>query len=155
METPYKAVEFTKHEVVTRQTLDQMQSNLQWIKDNTPRSRVYAPNGVPTDVLTVIVSGKALIKKNKKSDTGHANVKFRGNIFDPRCRPHVTRGINAGFQRNIFCTLHGPGKTNYPDSTGFAITVNIAADKDKQDAIKKNFYVHWQAHGYRKDNMNV
>lgn len=151
--TPFKAMSFVKDDVVTKDSLDQMQANYQWINDNTPRGRFYRGNGEPLDVRTLVVSGRARIRKNKKDDTGKARVRFR-KAFAPNCHPHVTTGIVSDFQRRIFCVVNGPGGVNYPNANGFEIKVNIAAEKKKNDKIQKEFWIHWHAFGYRTDDMN-
>ena len=152
METPFRALSFVNHEVITRDKMDQLQADYQWINDNTPRGRLYRDGGV-LDYQLMLVAGKSLIRRNRKRDDQKVGVRF-AKAFHPNCRPNVTTGVVADFQRQIFCTVHGPKGVNYPNYTGFEISVNIAADNKKQDVIKKNFYVHWSAMGYRKADMN-
>lgn len=153
METPYKAVSFAKHDIITRDTLDTLQQNYQWINENTPRGRFYRGGGVPTALNVVVVAGKKEIPQNKKRDWAVVPVRL-GKSFAPSCSPSVTTGVVADFQRQIFCVVHGPQGVNYPTSEGFQISVNIASDKPKEDVIKKNFFVHWHALGFRTDDMN-
>lgn len=160
METPYKAVSFSKHDTITKQDMDQLQNNYQWIKDNTPRGQFYRAEKNIEQTLLVLVAGKRLIRRHPKTDSAKVAVKF-GKVFAPDCRPAVTTGVVADFQKKIHCVVNGPGKTNYPNATGFEINVNIAGPKDKKgtpvrrrkDVIKKPFWVHWQAMGYRTDNL--
>lgn len=153
METPYRAVAFNTNDVLTRAKMDQLATNYQWIKDNTPRNIVFREDEPVVTDLTVIVGGYARINKNKKRDEQKVNVKFPANTFAPDCQPHVTTAVVSGFQRQIFCVCHGLGKKNLPDSTGFSLSVNIAADRKKEDKIKKDFFIHWHAHGYRTEDM--
>lgn len=153
METPYRAVSFAKHQIIDESTMDQLQSNNQWIHDNTPRGRYYRYGSTPKDTQTVLICGRALIRRNRKSDSARVGVRF-GRAFHPTCRPSVTTGVVADFQRKIFCTVHGPEGINLPTSSGFEISINIAADRATQDSIRKSFWVHWAAFGFRRDDMN-
>ena len=153
MEDPYRAVSFVDGETITLDKMNQMETNLQWINDNTPRGRYYRASGSPLDVRTIVVGGKALVKKNIKSDSAKVSVRF-GRAFSSSCTPNVTVGICSDFQTKIFCVVNGPKGKLFPDATGFEIYVNIAADKATEDRIRKDFWIHWHAFGYRDDDMN-
>lgn len=158
METAYRALSFKQHDVMLRSDMDQVQQNLQWVKDNTPRGRLYhkGPHGVTTrDNLLVVICGKVKIPRNRKQSTSHAYVKF-GAAFDPACNPNVTTAICADHQRNLFVVINGPKGKNIPDHTGFEVYAAIQDDPKtkKQDVIKKDFLVHWIAMGFRRDDMN-
>jgi hypothetical protein len=101
----------------------------------------------------VLIGGRVKIAQNKKSDTATVKVSF-ASAFAPDCLPSVTTVVVADFQTKIFCVVTGPGQNDYPTANGFKATVNVAAEVDTQDYIKKNFWVHWNAFGYRTDNIN-
>lgn len=153
METAYKAVNFSKHDIIMRSDLDQINANLRWVYENTPRGRHYRESGEPRPENLLIIAGKAKINQDHKRESATVAVKF-GESFAPNCNPSITTGVVADFQRKIFCVVHGPGSINYPTAQGFQISVNIAAGSEKNDIIKKDFWVHWCALGYRKDDMN-
>jgi len=155
--TPYRAVSFEKNDVITRGSLDQLQSNLQWINDNAPRGRFVRINDEPLDVRTVLIGGKvhfparnAAMALSKKISFPKGSGSTKDGVFNPSCRPHITTGIISDFQRRIFCAVTGPNDNNYPDGTGFRIRVYIAAEKQKNKKIQKDFFVCWQAMGWRK-----
>lgn len=158
METPYRSVGFKQHEVMTRDAMDQVEQNLQWINDNTPRGRLYRKTKtgiVIKEDLLVIIGGKTKISRNRKKSTGRATVKF-GAAFDSNCNPNVSTAICADHQRTFFCVVNGPKGKNLPDATGFEISVAIQDDPKtkKTDVIKKDFWVHWIAVGFRTDDLN-
>lgn len=158
METPYREVSFKQHDIMTRDLIDQVEQNLQWIKDNTPRGRLFrktASGIVLKDTLLIVVAGKTKINRNRKHPYASATVKF-GLAFDPACSPNITTAICADHQRNLFCVINGPKGKKLPDSTGFDIHVAVQDDPKtkKVDSIKKDFWVHWIAMGYRTDDMN-
>lgn len=152
METPYRAVTFEEHQIIDSSTMNQIQSNYQWINDNTPRGRFYRAT-TPLDTKTMLIAGRVLIARNKKSDSAKVSVRF-GKAFDPTCRPSVTTGVVADYQRKIFCSAHGPDGVDLPNNTGFEISINIAEDKATQDFIRKSFWVHWAAFGYRTEAIH-
>lgn len=152
METPYRAVNFSKHDPITRPDLNQVVANYQWINENTPAGRSHKPNEQSVDYYTLIIAGKARIGKRPKMDSARVKVKF-GTGFAPNCKPAVTTGIVSQEQRSIHCVVNGLGQINYPTATGFEISVVIDATNPKQDHIKRDFFVHWSAMGYRAEDM--
>lgn len=151
--TPYRAVEFKRDDVITKTTLDQVQSNMQWINDNTPRGRFVRHNDEILDEKLVILAGRKRVRRMPKKDMANAKVRF-GRAFSPRCSPHVTTSVVAEKQRRIFCIVNGPGGRLTVNSEGFEIKVNVAAEKKKNDKIKEPIWVHWHAFGYRTDDMD-
>lgn len=158
--TPYKQVTFEQGDVITRDTLDQIQTNFQWIKDNAPRTRLFLPDDTWSDTNLVIMAGKVKINPNKKSDTGKAVVKFQPG-FAADTRPHVTTAIVATWTRKIHCTVGGIGSESYPTAEGFEVYANIAlenmkakkkADQKKNDKLSKPVWIHWIAYGLGTGN---
>lgn len=150
--TPFKAMKFKKNDVITKDDMDQMNSNLQYLEDMTPHARFYKGDGTPMDIRSTIIGGRTRIRKNKKSDDARVRVSFPAGTFDADCHPHVTTGIIAEHQTKIFCVVNGPGVA-YPNANGFDIQINIAAGK-KHDKIVKEFWVAWHAFGYRVDELS-
>lgn len=143
--TPFRAVNWSPSELVGEDKMDQMNSNMSWLRDNTPRGVYTLPSGLRRVEGLRIASGRVLITA-RKSDSAIAPVRF-GNFFSSRCQPIVTTGIVAEGQRKIFAIINGFGQL-HPDHRGFQVAVNIAADAEKFDRISKSFYVTWQAMGY-------
>lgn len=158
METAYRSVGFKQHDTMTRDLMDQIQQNLQYIMDNTPRGRLYKKTDagiVLQDDLLVIIGGKVKLPRNRKSSTARATVKF-GAAFDSGCVPNVTTAICADAQRTLFCVVNGPGGKTLPDHTGFEISCAVQDDPTtkKSEVIKKDFFVHWIAMGFRTDDLD-
>lgn len=160
METPYRAIKFDQYDTITRDDVNQLGANLQWIHDNTPRGRMYrtvddAPYA--QEIRTVLLCGSVWVGKSKKEATVKRTVSF-GKAFDPQCHPNVTTGIVSQGAGNVFCVVSGPNKKPLPDSTGCEIKVTAPdADgkiKKKNWEIAKPILIHWQAFGYRAENEN-
>lgn len=152
METPYRAVNFSKHDPITRPDLNQVVANYQWINENTPTGRFRKPNDKLVDSYTLIIAGKARIGKKPKHDSARVRVKF-GTGFDPSCHPAITTGVVCQEQRAVHCVVNGIKGTLYPNATGFEINVVIDNPNPKKDKIKRDFFVHWSAMGYRAEDM--
>jgi hypothetical protein len=158
LETAYRSVSFKNHETMTRDLMDQIEQNLQYVKDNTPRGRLFKKTNkgvILKDDLLVIIAGKVKIPRNRKSSSARATVKF-GAAFASNCTPNVTTAICADHQRTIFCIVNGPAGQTLPDHTGFEVHCSVQDDPTtkKTDVIKKDFWVHWIAMGFRTDDLN-
>lgn len=153
MTSPFVSQSFVTNDVITKDSLDQMQSNLQWLKDNIPRGR-YNYNTGYTDENAVILCGQVKIGKSKKESVVRKRIRF-GKAFAPNCTPNVTFGICSDSTREIFCVINGINGAGFPDGTGFDLVVAVP-DDDRKKAwqIKKPFYIQWQAFGYRAEDMN-
>lgn len=163
--TPFKAISFVKDETITKNTMDQLQSNFQWIYDNTPRGGYFRTNGNSRDERTVLMAGRHKVMRDPKTNAGTASVSF-GRGFHPDCKPHVTTGIITDKERRVWCVVNGPGGTGLPNSSGFEIKIRVMeppvkkqaeADKTKKDErvqIEKEFWVAWHAFGYRPEKVN-
>lgn len=153
METTFKAVDFAKHDVITRDLLDIIQANNQWLSENTPRTRQIGDDGSVVDDLGIIVSGRVRIPRSKKNANSVQTVSF-GKAFHPTCYPAVTTGVVSENQRQIFCVVNGPEGRTLPNASGFDIRINVDEDAwvgtgKKRWKIAKEFFVYWQAAGYR------
>lgn len=150
METPFKAMDFRRGDIITKSDMDQMQTNLQWLYEHTPRGLFYTKSGNTTTTGISIACGKVRIPKNAKSDTREVKLSFPRGAFASNCHPHVTTGIEADQQFRIHCVVAGPGGNGVPTNTGGTIKINIAADYEKHDSVLKEFFVTWHAFGFRR-----
>lgn len=155
MITPFKSMNFVLNEVITKDELDTMQTNLQWLLDNTPRGRFIQENGRPVDVRSVIVSGREDIPASKNNSTVKKSVTFP-KAFYVNCRPNVTTAILTDAEPEVFCVVSGPGNSIVPTATGFEITVTVNDQRKKKEdwRISKPFHIYWQAFGYRASDVN-
>ena len=142
--TPFRAVSWTHTELISEDKMDQISSNMNWLRDNTPRAH-YRAHGLNKKDQIKIASGLALITARKQN---HATQRVSfGNFFSPNSRPIVTTGTVSNAQRRIFVTHDGIGQL-HPDHTGFDIHVVIFATTKRQNRITRNFYVSWHAMGW-------
>ena len=143
--TPFKIIQWSPSDIITDDRLHNINSNLTWLHDKTPRGMYTLPGGARKDTNIKIAAGRVAIPATK-SQNASASVRF-GNFFSTGCQPIVTTGIVSDFQRKLFCAINGFGQLQ-PDHTGFQVFVNVAATLDKNDYIASTFYITWQALGY-------
>lgn len=143
--TPFKIIQWSPSEIISDDRMDNINSNLTWLHDNTPRGLYTLPGGARKSTNIKISGGRVVIPASK-SDSASASVRF-GNFFSAGCQPIITTGIVADFNRRIFCAINGFGELQ-PDHTGFQVFVNVAAEVNKNDKIASRFFVTWQALGY-------
>lgn len=144
--TPFRVVNWSPNELIGEDKMDQMNSNMTWLRDNTPRVYYTLPSGFRRVEGVRIAAGRALIPP-KKTDNATAQVYFN-NLFSQGCQPIVTTGIVSSSQRHIFAVVNGLGSTTQPDNRGFGIFVKIMTGNKKTNFIKHSFYVSWMALGY-------
>jgi hypothetical protein len=143
--TPFKIIQWSPSEIISDSRMDNINSNLSWLYENTPLGIYTLPGGARKTTGIRIACGRVTIPPTK-SDNASASVRF-GNFFSSGCQPIITTGIVSDFQRRLFAAINGFGDLN-PDHTGFQVYVNVAAGKEENDYISSRFYVTWQAMGY-------
>jgi len=160
METPYRAVDFAEHEVITLETMNQISNNLQWIHDNTPRSRFFTEVDevvTTTDERMVILFGRINVGQSRKNSTVKKKVSF-AKSFAPDCLPNVTTGVIARGAGNVFCVVNGPKGSVLPTARGCEIVVTAPhADdtiKKRKWQIAKPIVINWQAYGIRSGELS-
>lgn len=155
--TQFKALDFQPNEVITRDKLDQMQDNLQWINDNTPRGRLFHGNARYESDL-VIVSGRTLISRAKYKYVG-AKSQYFGPWFEPGTAVNISTGVISDQKKQVFCVVNGLGNSPHPDYRGFAIYISITTlsarpklvkGKRQRDKPDRPIYVSWMATGLKR-----
>jgi hypothetical protein len=158
--TVFKAIDFVPHEPITRDKLDAMQANSQWIMENTPRGRFIPDSGPSVESELIIVGGRTVIPRYKYNRWAYATVHF-GSSFEPGTYVHVTTGVVSQQKKRVHCITNGPVGTDFPDYRGFDIEIYVLdlserpalvrgkAQADKPDQL---IYVFWSAMGKRRKN---
>jgi hypothetical protein len=140
----FKVVNWTPNEVVGEEKMEQMNTNMVWLRDNTPRAIYTLPSGFRRDTGLRIAAGRTNFAA-RRSDTARSTVYFN-NLFVEGCQPIITTGLISNKQVNVVHAISGIGQL-HPDARGFEINVAVNASKKKHDKIK-GFYVSWIAMGY-------
>jgi len=141
--TPFRHIDLANHEPVTKEKLDQFQSNIQWVIDHTPVT-LHVNDARQASISNLIIVG-GRIKLPFKGGSTAAAVWFNG-AFDSTTLPIVTTGINSEGYKQLWTTMSGIGTTALPDSRGFELAIR------SMDAITTNYpyiYINWMAIGKR------
>lgn len=142
-ESQYKPVIWNQNDLAAPEKLAQGESNVDWVKDNTPRTR-YRAFSVDRAQGIRILSGVAMIPAQTDS-TGSVNVSF-GSFFTPDCQPVITHGI-VSEKRKLHVTITGLGQF-IPDDRGFNIFAQMNNSDPKRNILDSRTYVPWTAVGY-------
>lgn len=142
--TPFKVISWSPEQPITKDKLDAMVSNDNWLRDNMIRAR-YATIGDSRETGVRMLSGLATVRSSK-SASRTVNVNF-GSFFSQSCKPVVTTGIVSKTQRQIFVTIDGPGSKPMPTRDGFQIHVMIGSN-NKKKKIKRDFFVSYLVMGF-------
>lgn len=145
--TPFRHISFDDHEPVTKEKLDQLQSNIQWIVDNTPVALSVDAAGNAGISSMIIVAGRATIPiTNGRAAT---RVYFDG-AFDASATPIVTTGVISDNYKQLWVGVSGIGDIIAPDPRGFDIGVLTKEPSSKAP----NVTVHWIAMGKRSPDYD-
>lgn len=143
--TGYKPLSWNQGDNITKEKLNQMANNDQWLFDNIPRAD-YQALGVHKNEGIRIAAGVALIKASTKP-WGFTDVHL-SNFFSSGSTPIVTTGgaVTTHIRRAII-SVNGFGRT-HPDNRGFRIWVSLDQRPWEPNRIFSPFYVPWHAIGY-------
>jgi hypothetical protein len=145
--TPYKAISFANHDVLTKDKMDQLQFNAQWLYENTPRARFNdTSTGRIIDTGIIILSGRVYVPRSQHLNAGTVNVTFGGVGFSTTTKVSVQTSVISDQSKQIFVTLKGFG-TSVPDYRGFTATINVL---DTPKVTARPIYLMWKAVGPRQ-----
>lgn len=147
--TPYKPVAFSAGENITKEKMGQMNNNIQWLFENSPRM-TYDANGIKRSSGLKVASGIVPIAPNN-TDWGSGRVYF-GNFFSVGCNPVVVGTVNAnpltGKARKV-CSVSGVDTTPVIDHRGFQWWVwSNEPSWVAQPYFDTTNYFHWIAVGW-------
>lgn len=155
--TPYRKVDFTDTEkdaweIISTDDLNQVVSNLQYIKENSPtiQHRGLGTNNTRQEERVQIVCGKVEIPANKKSDNVAKNVKFPAETFLAGSHVHIALGIEGAHwtdYHKLHAVAQGLNGAGYPSYKGFRVFVNNHALDPRNDKMIRMIRVHWIAIG--------
>ena len=120
---PYKSVSWGV-EPISKDKLNQMANNDQWLFENTPRM-MYNARGVKKTSGVKILAGIALAPASKTTVTSVAV--YFGSFFSQGCTPVVVATpVHASGRTRMHTIVKGIG-TGYPDHRG--VTLVVTADE--------------------------
>ena len=142
--TSFKILSWSDDELITTDKLDDMVSNIEWVRDNMVSGNYAAFNKSKKDGVKIMAGITQITKQGNQSATKQVNF---NSFFNPLAKPIVTISAVSSHQRRIFTTLSGIGKP-FPDGRGFTAHVYIEAEKAANKKITHDFYISWIAVGW-------
>lgn len=141
----FVAVTWSPNQLIDEDSLDQMNNNITYLRDQSTDGLYQHLGGGGTDKGIKLLCGRGIITP-RKGDDARLRISFN-KLFTPNSTPIVTTSITSTHQTNIFLTIEGIGRV-HPNHQGFVAKVNVAADLKRQDRIARKIYINWIAMGY-------
>lgn len=141
----FVAVNWTANQIIDEDSLDQLNSNTVYLRNQSVNGKYMHLNGGVTDFGVKILCGKKQITP-RKSDTALLSVGF-AKLFTPESAPVVTTSLTSPGPVKFFHIVNGIGRL-HPDHRGFEVKVNVYADVKANDTFSQSIFVNWIAMGY-------
>ena len=141
----FVAVSWSPGQLVEEDTLDQMNNNITYLRDQMVDGQYQHRLGGLTDTNIKLLCGYATIPPNK-ANTATTSVSF-SKMFSPNSYPVVTASVIGTKNRNIDLTLGGIGQT-FPNHQGFYAKVYVGDIGKVVGQIHGTIYIMWIAMGY-------
>lgn len=141
----FVAVNWTANQLIDEDSMDQVNSNLVWMRNHKVEGKYQHLGNSTTEVGLKILCGRRQITP-RKNDTAIVQVGFT-KIFTPDSIPVITTSIVSPSQVNFFTIINGINRL-HPNHQGFECKVNVAATKKANDKIQKSIFINWIAMGY-------
>lgn len=132
--TPYKPTSWSVGEQITREKLNQMTANDQYIFENQPNA-FYNAHGIKKTTGLKIMAGYVYIAGGKAKH--YQKAVYFGNFFSVGCKPIVVTGQVIQKQSRIHCIIRGLTGEYWPDHRGFTAVV------DSDELSTKSNYFHY------------
>lgn len=142
----FVAVTWSPSQLIDEDTLDQINANLIYLRDQSVDGKYMNSLDGVTSVGIKLLCGRKTISP-VKSDTVSALVGF-AKMFTANSYPIVTTSLTSPSGKVKFHhIIHGIDR-DHPNHQGFSVKINLAHENVKQDIIDKPIYVNWIAMGY-------
>lgn len=144
--TAFKVVSWSPLDPITKDKLDAMVSNDNFLKDNMISGQ-YSRGSINRRTGLRVLTGIMPVPSHPKSGS-YDKVVNLGTFFSQNCMPMITTGIYSQHHRKVFVTIDGPGNVKYPTSSSFAMHVRVEGAKAGAKINRKPFDIVWVAVGY-------
>lgn len=141
--TTYKPITWNQGEYVTRDKLQAMVNNDDYLLENMPRVRYTW--GINNDLKNKILAGRITVPSAKQE---YFNVKLDlPNYFTPGCSPIVVATPVSNQEDEVHITVHGSW-VDKPSATDIVLRGRLSSSSGKKKYIERTIYVDWIAVGY-------
>lgn len=144
----YKNVSWSTGDIPTKEKLNQMTSNDNWLFENMPKA-VYNTAGIKRASGIKLLAGTTPYPAST-TDWVDATTSF-GNFFSPGCKPVVVSTVSTAPSSRKFVTIQSVEGTEQIDHRGFKARVSNYEwlfDGGKDRVIKRGGLIMWIAIGY-------
>lgn len=144
----YKNVSWSTSETLTKEKLNQMAANDEWLFQNMPKA-VYNAAGVKRAAGLKIMAGSSPYPA-ANADYARVVTNF-GNYFSAGCKPVVVATVASGFSDRKYVMVQSLDGHEQIDHRGFVSWVSSyywLVDGGKERSITRVGLVNWIAIGY-------
>jgi hypothetical protein len=139
--TEFVAVNWNPNQVIDEDSLDQMNNNINWLKNNSTTGAIQLTNGGAVNRNIKILAGKSNL--NTMGVNFFATDIYFTKLFTPMSSPVVTGSMWSANQVSAF-NIHGLDGSTSIDHRGFT----IVGRKLDNDVYQSNSFLNWIAIGY-------
>lgn len=143
--TPYKPTSWSLGEQITREKLNQMTSNDQYLFENQPNA-FYNAHGIKKTTGLKIMVGYTYLKGGRSRH--HESQVFFGNFFSVGCLPIVITTPIIQKQSRIHHCVRGLPGTYWPDHRGFTAIIDTDEINPKTNYLYYGVNLQFVAVGY-------
>lgn len=140
--TPYRPISWTDQSL-TKEKLQQMANNGQWLFENSPRMRYNYQGSVIKDSGLKVIAGKTAYASTGR-DWVDVPVYF-GSFFSAACKPIVTATVESANRIDVKINGHDGVEIDY---RGFRGHIWIDVIPGWVASPVPNGWLHWQAVGF-------
>lgn len=145
MPREFVAVNFTANQIIDEASMDQLNSNTIYLRNQSMDGKYMHLNNGVTDIGIKMLCGRKQITP-RKSDTAIVRIGF-AKLFTPDSAPIITTTIVSPSAAKFFTIINGINRL-HPNHQGFECKVNVYADNKKNDKFSKSVFINWIAMGY-------
>lgn len=143
--TPYKPTSWGLGEQLTREKLNQMTSNDQYLFENQPNA-FYNAHGIKKTTGLKIMVGYTYLKGGRSRH--HESQVFFGNFFSVGCKPIVITTPIIQKQSRIHNCVRGLPGAYWPDHRGFTAVIDTDEINPKTNYLYYGVNLQFIAIGY-------
>ncbi len=140
----FVAVTWTANQIIDEDSLDQLNSNMVWLRNQMIDGKYMHLNNGVTDTGIKILCGRKQVTP-RKSDTALVRIGF-SKMFTPDQAVIVTTSLTSPGPVKFFHVINGINRL-HPNHQGFECKININADAKDNDRFAKSVFINWIAMG--------
>lgn len=142
----FVSVNWSPGQLVDEETLDQLNANQQYLRDQSVDGKIQFLTGSVIDTGVKVLAGNTYIAPNGGKVNGGA-IGFT-NMFTPGSEVIVTATLASQAGTRYLLTINGLGGGWQPDYRGFSVRLTIRAASETNELFTDGLILNWIAVGY-------